>query len=82
MTDPWASVVGQERAVAALQAASRSPVHAYLLVGPHGSGKRDLPSGYACLGLLKDPALVESALELVAQPNHASVKVHVWPAQS
>jgi DNA polymerase III subunit delta' len=47
MTDPWARVVGQERALAALQAASRSPVHAYLLVGPHGSGKRDLASAFA-----------------------------------
>jgi DNA polymerase-3 subunit delta' len=47
MTDPWARVVGQARAVAALQAASRSPVHAYLLVGPHGSGKRDLARAFA-----------------------------------
>jgi DNA polymerase III subunit delta' len=47
MTDPWGAVVGQERAVAALQAASRSPVHAYLLVGPRGSGKRDLARAFA-----------------------------------
>ena len=31
---------GQERAVAHLRAAVRSPVHAYLLVGPPGTGKR------------------------------------------
>src|SRR4051812_10671662 len=47
MTDPWAMVVGQEPAVAALQAAARSPVHAYLLVGPRGSGKRDLARAFA-----------------------------------
>jgi DNA polymerase-3 subunit delta' len=44
--DPWAEIVGQERAVAALQAAARAPVHAYLLVGPRGSGKRDLARAF------------------------------------
>jgi len=33
-------VVGQERAVGHLRAAVAAPVHAYLLVGPPGSGKR------------------------------------------
>ena len=32
-------IVGQEQAVAALQAAAVRPVHAYLLVGPPGAGK-------------------------------------------
>ncbi len=36
----FAEVVGQERAVAQLSAAARRPVHAYLLHGPPGSGKR------------------------------------------
>ena len=40
MNHLWAQVVGQERAVDALQRAAESPVHAYLLVGPPGSGKR------------------------------------------
>ena len=34
------AVVGQPRAVAALRAAARRPVHAYLLHGPPGSGTR------------------------------------------
>ena len=34
----WDEVVGQERAVAMLQRAAARPVHAYLLVGPRGSG--------------------------------------------
>lgn len=38
--DVFARVVGQERAVAHLRAAVRAPVHAYLLVGPPGTGKR------------------------------------------
>ena len=40
-------IKGQDRAVAALAAAARSPVHAYLLVGPPGSGKRDAAVGFA-----------------------------------
>jgi len=34
------AVVGQPRAVAQLRAAARRPVHAYLLHGPRGTGKR------------------------------------------
>ena len=45
--DPWADIVGQDRAVAELQAAARAPVHAYLLVGPRGSGKRALAAAFA-----------------------------------
>jgi DNA polymerase-3 subunit delta' len=36
----FADVVGQPRAVTQLTAAARRPVHAYLLYGPAGSGKR------------------------------------------
>ena len=38
--DMWASVPGQADAVRCLSAATASPVHAYLLIGPRGSGKR------------------------------------------
>jgi DNA polymerase-3 subunit delta' len=37
----WDSLVGQSRAVDVLQHAIRRPVHAYLLVGPTGSGVED-----------------------------------------
>ena len=40
-------VVGQRRAVAQLMAAARRPVHAYLLHGPPGSGKRAAARGLA-----------------------------------
>lgn len=40
-------VIGQERAVAQLRAAARAPVHAYLLVGPPGSGKRAAARSFA-----------------------------------
>ncbi|MDQ4089473.1 MAG: ATP-binding protein, partial [Actinomycetota bacterium] len=44
-------VVGQESAVAHLRAAVSAPVHAYLLVGPPGSGKRTAAAALAA-GLL------------------------------
>ncbi|HEX3424626.1 MAG TPA: ATP-binding protein [Acidimicrobiales bacterium] len=43
----FADVVGQEAAVAALRAASARPVHAYLLVGPPGTGKRQAATAFA-----------------------------------
>ena len=41
VVDPagWAAVPGQAEAVARLQASVANPVHAYLFVGPEGSGK-------------------------------------------
>jgi DNA polymerase-3 subunit delta' len=41
------SVVGQRAAVAQLRAAAVSPVHAYLLVGPPGGGKRPAARAFA-----------------------------------
>ncbi len=47
MADVFDQVVGQEPAVAHLRAAVRSPVHAYLLVGPPGTGKRSAARAFA-----------------------------------
>jgi len=44
--DLWTEVVGQPQAVANLRAAVSRPVHAYLLVGPRGSGKRALARAF------------------------------------
>ena len=44
---PWADVVGQAGAIRQLAAAVDAPVHAYLLVGPPGSGKRALARAFA-----------------------------------
>ncbi len=38
LDDPWVAVPGQERAVAQLRATAPDPVHAYLFLGPPGSG--------------------------------------------
>ncbi|HZD65172.1 MAG TPA: ATP-binding protein [Acidimicrobiales bacterium] len=47
MAELFADVIGQHQAVAALRAAARAPVHAYLLVGPPGSGKRAAARSFA-----------------------------------
>jgi DNA polymerase-3 subunit delta' len=47
--DPWRDVVGQDGAVRRLVAAAHEPVHAYLLVGPSGSGKRALARAFAAV---------------------------------
>src|SRR5262245_36781474 len=41
------TLVGQARPVAQLRAAAGSPVHAYLLVGPPGGGKRPAARAFA-----------------------------------
>lgn len=43
----YAGVVGQDRAIALLRAAAARPVHAYLLVGPAGTGKAVAASSFA-----------------------------------
>jgi DNA polymerase-3 subunit delta' len=40
-------IVGQPRAIANLEAAARNPVHAYLFVGPPGTGKREAARAFA-----------------------------------
>jgi DNA polymerase-3 subunit delta' len=46
--DAWSDVVGQEAAVAMLRrAAAGDAAHAWLFVGPHGSGKREAARAFA-----------------------------------
>ncbi len=45
--DPLGTVVGQERAVTQLRNALAHPLHAYLFVGPPGSGKRQAAAAFA-----------------------------------
>lgn len=47
VSDLYGAVIGQPRAVQALQAAAKSPVHAYLFVGPQGTGKRSAAKAFA-----------------------------------
>jgi DNA polymerase-3 subunit delta' len=59
----WVDVVGQDDAIRQLEAASKAPVHAYLLLGPPGAGKRALARGFAARLLAmpsQDARLVDS----------------------
>ena len=81
-SDPWSAVVGQPQAVAALTAAVASPVHAYLLVGPRGSGKQAAAGAFA--GELiaaadqrtgSDPARAARHRRLAARQEHPDIFV-------
>jgi DNA polymerase-3 subunit delta' len=72
--DVWGDVIGQAAAVAELRAAVASPVHAYLLVGPRGSGKRALARAFAAALLARghtgDEAVRHATLALAeAHPD-------------
>lgn len=65
--DPRSGIVGQPRALEALRRAAVRPVHAYLLVGPRGSGVEE---GARALGA----ALVEAAGDpRIARGRHPDV---------
>jgi len=63
-------VVGQERAVATLERAAERPAHAYLLVGPRGSGVEEAARGFAARLI---GAADERAESLVQRGLHADV---------
>jgi DNA polymerase-3 subunit delta' len=67
----FADVVGQDRALEALERAAARPAHAYLLVGPRGSGVEDAARGFAALliGVRDD----ERGRRLVARGVHPDV---------
>jgi DNA polymerase-3 subunit delta' len=73
----WADVVGQDRPVRELRAAAESPVHAYLLVGPRGSGKLSAALAFAA-DLLSDgqtPDQVDRTVRLVRSRSHRDLEV-------
>jgi len=67
----FVGVVGQERAVETLRRAGERPSHAYLLVGPRGSGVEDAARDFAALliGVADD----ERSLRLVKRGVHPDV---------
>lgn len=67
LPDPWADVIGQDDAVARLEAAAVSPVHAYMFLGRPGNGSYRAALGFAAL-LLSSEA--EAAGDLEAAARH------------
>lgn len=80
--EPWSPVVGQPRAVASLGSAVASPVHAYLLVGPRGSGKRTAAAAFAGELIVAaderagaEPARAQRHRRLAAREDHPDIFV-------
>jgi len=77
-SDPWDAVPGQDRAVALLRAAAAEPLHAYLFVGPPGSGKDRAAAVFAGEILAAgtdDPAAAARHRQLAADLQHPDVTV-------
>ncbi len=80
-TNPWVNVVGQESAIARLEAAAKSPVHAYLFLGSLGSGSYEAALGFAGLvlaeatsaGGVDDAEVLERHVRLAVGAKHADV---------
>lgn len=72
--DPFALVVGQDRAVEQLRAAALASVHAYLFVGPRGAGKRR--AAVALAGeLVGSPADRERSRRLAKAEQHPDLVI-------
>lgn len=80
IADVWGDVVGQEQAVAELRAAAAAPSHAYLFLGPPGSGRLAAARAFAA-ELFADERQVRLALEgkhpdlIVFEPEGARLSV-------
>ena len=75
--EKWDRVVGQDRAVALLQRAAERPVHAYLLVGPRGSGTDEAALVRRC----GDRARRRLAWDLALRGRHPDV-IEIDPADN
>jgi DNA polymerase-3 subunit delta' len=76
----WATVVGQNKAVAALRSWSMDPMHAYLFVGPSGTGKRQVARAFSATvqaqHFIGDDAGRERQLRLALQDKHPDVEIY------
>jgi DNA polymerase-3 subunit delta' len=80
-TNPaWATVVGQSEAVAALRSWSQDPLHAYLFVGPSGTGKRQAARAF-CAAVQSqhfagDETGRQRQLKLALADKHPDVEIY------
>lgn len=80
----WDTVVGQPKAIAALQRAADAPVHAYLFVGPRGSTKDEAARAFAAMLLTgsDDAATRDARLSLAGTHPDVREVVRVGPSIS
>jgi DNA polymerase III subunit delta' len=65
----WTDVIGQDRAIDALTRAAAAPGHAYLLVGPRGSGVEQAARAFAALLVGGDDERVQRLVERGMHPD-------------
>ncbi len=75
-TDPWTAVIGQPEVTQSLRAAVSSPVHAYMFLGPAGTGKK-LAAGVFAGELLaeSDPDNADRHRSLATRFVHPDVRL-------
>ncbi len=74
--DPWAAIIGQPDVVRSLSAAAATPVHAYLFLGPAGTGKLAAAGVFAGELLARsDPEKAQRHRSLAARLAHPDVRV-------
>ena len=72
----YARVIGQDQAVARLRASARTPVHAYMIVGPAGTGKLEAALCFAATLLCEEGGCGEcSVCRRVTSQLHPDVRV-------
>ena len=76
----WDTVVGQSEAVSALRSWSVDPLHAYLFVGPSGTGKRQAARAFAAavqaLHFVGDDVGSDRQMRLALQDKHPDVEIY------
>lgn len=72
VADIWGGVIGQANAVAQLRASATQPVHAYMFLGPHGSGRWAAAKAFAAdvLSAGLDPDAAERSTRLALRGEH------------
>lgn len=69
----WEGIVGQDRAVAMLERCLQRPGHAYLLVGPPGSGIDEAAREFAARLVVGDDPVSERTLDLARRSLHVDI---------
>lgn len=76
----WETIVGQSEAVAALRSWSLDPLHAYLFIGPSGTGKRQAARAFAAAVQAQhfagDDVGRDRQLRLALQDKHPDVEIY------
>ncbi len=69
----WASVLGQETAIATLRALAARPTHAYLFIGPEGAGKETAARAFAARLVTGTDDETSRAADLIMRGAYADV---------